>query len=474
MGASTWDDTPTPAGDNSWKADAGGDAGGWEPDNSMANNGFAEENISKHAGGVDFGDDAPRDGGCRVCGADSHFARDCPDKPANSGECYNCGETGHNKADCPNPRVEREFTGTCNFCGQEGHRKADCPENPTVCKLCKGTGHVAADCEVNRAEAMFASMGIKDMEGEEAWLAIVAGDKDKDVEDIKKAIFAYAKAVPYLLLPDLEGVFRAHNMNTRLIAKEQELSAAHTIINFQGKPDMKYVVSIQWSDKPKRAKFAEGWPSSTEENLLRLAEAGFIVDSLVPKCSNCNEYGHISKDCEQDKNEAAKVIISCANCSEEGHRARDCANPRKSGKKGCRNCHSSKGCEKERVIVCRNCDQEGHVSKECPEPRNMAKVQCRNCDEFGHTGRDCPKPTDWSRVECTTCHEKGHSYKRCSIKPEEGSGGNGGWGEGNGAGASSGGGGGGWENNDTGASSGVGGGGWENGNSSGPADTGGW
>lgn len=130
-------------------------------------------------------------------------------------------------------------------------------------------------------------------------------------------------------------------MNIHLIAKEQMISEAYTIVNFQGKIDQKYVVSFQWSDKPKRAKFAEGWPSSAEENVQRLAEAGFAVDSLVPKCANCNEYGHTRNNCEQDKNEAAKVAITCANCSEEGHRARDCTNPRKSGKKGCRNCETS-------------------------------------------------------------------------------------------------------------------------------------
>ncbi|KAK4626220.1 DNA-binding protein HEXBP [Fulvia fulva] len=501
----SWDDTPAPAGDN-WQADGG--SGGFQADGDAGFGGgdIEDGNLSMHHGG------GSGDGGCRNCGEDGHFARDCPEEPrggGNSGEGYNCGETGHNKAECTNERVEREFTGTCRVCEQVGHRAAECPEKPpTVCKLCKGEGHIATECTINRATSMFQALGIQDMPAEEAWAALEAADKEKEIEDIKKAIYSYAKAFPELTFEELENTFRDAGMNTYLIAKEQPVSDMHTIVNLQGKQELRYVVSFQWSDKPRRAKFAEGWPESKEDNLTRLAEAGFVMDGLKMKCTNCNELGHWSKSCEQEKNEAAKVAISCANCNEEGHRARDCTQERKSGKKGCRNCgledhiakdcteprsaegveckncneighfsrdcpsrepdvcrncgeegHRAKECEKERVVTCRNCDQQGHISKECPEPRNMAKVQCRNCDEFGHTGRECPKPTDWSRVECSNCHEKGHSYKRCT-KPaaeEEEAGDGGGWQ--NGAGASSDGGGGGWEDN-TAAPAQSSGGGW--------------
>ena len=82
-------------------------------------------------------------------------------------------------------------------------------------------------------------------------------------------------------------MFRESGMNTYLIAKEQAVSDTHTIVNLQGKIDMKYAVSIQFSEKPRRAAFAEGWPKSKEENTTRLAEAGFILDRMVQKCSNC-------------------------------------------------------------------------------------------------------------------------------------------------------------------------------------------
>ena len=44
---------------------------------------------------------------------------------------------------------------------------------------------------------------------------------------------------------ELEGVFRDADMNTYLIAKQQEVSDTHTIVNLQGKIDKQYVVSFQ-------------------------------------------------------------------------------------------------------------------------------------------------------------------------------------------------------------------------------------
>ena len=85
-------------------------------------------------------------------------------------------------------------------------------------------------------------------------------------------------------------------MKTFLIAKQQEVSDTHTIVNLQGKIDQKYVVSFQFSAKPRRAKFAEGWPATPEENMTRLAEAGLPLDRMVPKCSNCNGKSTVAAD----------------------------------------------------------------------------------------------------------------------------------------------------------------------------------
>lgn len=97
----------------------------------------------------------------------------------------------------------------------------------------------------------------------------------------------YAKSFPEVTLPELESTFREAKFNTYLIAKEQEISDTHTIVNLQGNDGQKFVVSFQWSSKPRRAAFAEGWPSSPEENIARLEESGFVMDGMVLKCSNC-------------------------------------------------------------------------------------------------------------------------------------------------------------------------------------------
>lgn len=100
-------------------------------------------------------------------------------------------------------------------------------------------------------------------------------------------MMVYTRAIPQNTFVDLEDGFRANGFKTHLIAKEQEISETHTIVNLQGKTGCKYVVSFQLSDKPRRPKFAAGWPSSKEENLQRLQDAGYIMDGMKPKCGNC-------------------------------------------------------------------------------------------------------------------------------------------------------------------------------------------
>lgn len=131
----------------------------------------------------------------------------CPTAPAEGkqgSECFNCGQEGHNKADCPNERVVRPFTGTCRTCQAEGHTAKDCPSKPPVlCHNCKleglrlillwhiyrsliiFLGHVAKDCTARRALDW---AGVEDMSPEEAWDALMAADKERDLDDVRQVI----------------------------------------------------------------------------------------------------------------------------------------------------------------------------------------------------------------------------------------------------------------------------------------------
>jgi hypothetical protein len=52
--------------------------------------------------------------------------------------------------------------------------------------------------------------------------------------------------------------------------------------------------------------------------------------------------------------------MTCYNCNQDGHISRDCPEQRQGGGGGGGSGHS---------ITCYNCNKEGHMSRECPEGR---------------------------------------------------------------------------------------------------------
>lgn len=204
-------------------------------------------------------------------------------------------------------------------------------------------------------------------------MKLVAASDEKDLDAFRLSLRAYARAIDgQFNVSEVESALRDSGLNIFLIALQQEIAPNMTIVDLIGNPDQQYVLTLQFSAQPRRAKLAQGWPADAAENIERLKSAGFVQDRGVPICSNCNELGHIKKHCKQElvEHERKTPIITCIYCHEEGHRARDCP--------------------KERVnpFACKNCKQEGHKAVDCPEPRSAEGVECHKCSNTGHFSRD--------------------------------------------------------------------------------------
>lgn len=196
-------------------------------------------------------------------------------------------------------------------------------------------GHDVGECDNTR---MIDRSRVADVAPEVAWAELAAAAEDKDMDDVKEALERYFKAIPSMTYVELEKAFRHQGVGIFIIATEREILDTYTIMDLQGNLGKKYTISYRFSDKPKRPKEKEGWPSDAAENLERLEDAGEPVDRHMPRCNNCDVVGHTSRSCPEEKVERTdRAEVKCFNCDEVGHRVRDCPNPRPD-KFACRNC----------------------------------------------------------------------------------------------------------------------------------------
>lgn len=162
------------------------------------------------------------------------------------------------------------------------------------------------------------------MAAEVAWENIRKAAADKDMFDVKLAVQQYINACPDLTYVKLEAAFRSQEIGVFLIALEKpNMLTTMTNMDLQGNLDKKYTVNYRFSEKPNKPRERESWPSP-EDNIVRLGDAGETVQRGLVKCNNCNELGHIKKNCPQDAVEVERVVVTCFNCEQTGHRVRDC------------------------------------------------------------------------------------------------------------------------------------------------------
>lgn len=107
--------------------------------------------------------------GCRKCGQDGHFARECPNGGSGGGGsgCRKCGEEGHFARDCPSGGGGGGFGSKsgCRKCGEEGHFARECPSGGSGggggsgCRKCGEEGHFARECPNGGSSGGFGSRG---------------------------------------------------------------------------------------------------------------------------------------------------------------------------------------------------------------------------------------------------------------------------------------------------------------------------
>ncbi|KAF9428845.1 hypothetical protein BGZ94_000793 [Podila epigama] len=230
---------------------------------------------------------------------------------------------------------------------------------------------------------------------EEAWPAFLEADESRDLDDVKVALAGLCNSFRGSSWQDVEKKLRDEGCNTYLTALSDKVMFGYTLVNLRDEPRQEYrvIASFIKPGSARSGRMTLGAASSYEENFERLARAGIVRPSGIPRCHNCKEDGHIANDCPQEKILPVKseYFNKCYNCGSEDHRTRLCPEERK-------------------VTTCNNCQKEGHLSRDCPEPR--AEMTCNRCGEVGHMSRDCTQPrTD---ITCNRCGEVGHMSRDCN------------------------------------------------------------
>ena len=157
------------------------------------------------------------------------------------------------------------------------------------------------------------------MTSEEAWQALVSADKEKDLDDFKVYFLEYARNNKELTFVDLENKLRKDGLGIYLVAivfrlyfmlicRKRRFRLKRRFGIFRGKSASNFSfrsnlvlkiveLGIKAILKTNISATRGQLASTPEENLERLADAGFLVEDLTPMCFNCNQKGHERSEC---------------------------------------------------------------------------------------------------------------------------------------------------------------------------------
>ncbi|KAK2704360.1 ATP-dependent RNA helicase vasa-like isoform X2 [Artemia franciscana] len=174
------------------------------------------------------------------------------------------------------------------------------------------------------------------------------------------------------------------------------------------------VESGGWNDSG--AKESNGWDESNNNSWGRSnGDSGFQGsgrggrgEGSSGKCFNCNQEGHMSRECTQPRAERGGGrgggrggSRACYNCNQEGHMSQECTEPR--AERG-----GGRGGGRGGSRACFNCQQEGHRASDCTEPRaERGRGGGRGRGGRGGFGRTETTTSDWGDNGTDTAAESG-------------------------------------------------------------------
>ncbi|KAI8144846.1 hypothetical protein BJV82DRAFT_606479 [Fennellomyces sp. T-0311] len=144
---------------------------------------------------------------------------------------------------------------------------------------------------------------------QDAWLQLLQAANRRDTELFMDAIDIYSKSQPNETLPSIARRLQDAQSTLQLVALDKTVPSTTVLVDLQGRMRRKYAVMAMAlpsdffvTDRGHAYDRTLGMPGSAEQNMSRLAEAGFARDlTEMAHCMLCKQSGHWAKDCTARK-----------------------------------------------------------------------------------------------------------------------------------------------------------------------------